>query len=71
MAAVTPALGKIEKERCHSQLKRFSQLNFQKENEGIVIYNLNHIVFALKFPYLQTSFNLTRNNLSKIDCRSV
>jgi hypothetical protein len=56
---------RIEKERCHSQLKRFSKFNFQKENEGIVsIYNLNHIVFELKFPYLQP---VLINDLSKID----
>ena len=38
----------IEKERCYSQLNRFSQFNFQKENGGIVIYNINQVVFEMK-----------------------
>jgi hypothetical protein len=46
---------------------RFSQFNFQKENREIVIYSLNQLVFVLKFPSLQSSFNLTRHKLCKID----
>jgi hypothetical protein len=57
----------IEKERCYSQLNRFSQFNFQEENEEVVIHNLNQLVFELKFPSLQSSFNLTRHDLCKID----
>jgi hypothetical protein len=42
----------------------FNLFHFQKENGGIVIYNLNHLVFVLKSPILQTNFNVTGNNFA-------
>jgi hypothetical protein len=46
---------------------RFTLFFFtQKKNGDIVILNLNHSVFALRFSKLSTSFHLTRKDLFKI-----
>ena len=39
---------------------RFSPFNFQKENGGIVIYNINHVVFSMKQSANQFSSDTQR-----------